>query len=240
MRKLRFACASLLLALGGCSDDGLLGDDYEELRLRSFGYWGGFFEWVAKRSALTDAQREAIAQLRLLDEPGTFVADKLEVTLVAVDAAGDERRFYANEANGGVQPDMLDFESLKPLLATLNCLATGNASETLASAQTLQAGDGCRHGFFSYEDSTPKWVKVKAAAAGGAHRIEVQQCGGKSSRLELFDEAGATLIAEASGDDGACAGITHALESGRVYALKVTTKAVTTGGHVLLEITPAP
>ena len=200
--------------------------DYQQVTLQSFGYWGGSFTWEAPGEALTDEQADALAGLKLIPGNTDCWQDLQEYALVTVDAAGQEREVVTNEHNSGCgEQVLLDYESLKPLLATLQCVGTGQASEQLSAAPTVQAGGGCQHGFFSYRDEPARWVKVAPASVSGPHTFELLHCEGKTTGLELFDEAGAVLLAQAHGDGSsatACAKLTHPLAAGQRYALRVT------------------
>ncbi|RKH57734.1 hypothetical protein [Corallococcus llansteffanensis] len=213
---------------------------YQQVTLRSFGYWGGSFTWVAPGEALTREQVDALAGLELIPGNADCWEDIQEYELVMVDAAGQERRVVTNERNAGCgTQEMLDYETLKPLLATLQCVGTEQASAQLSGARTVQAGDGCQHGFFSYRDEPPRWVKVAPASEGGPHTFELLHCEGKTTGLELFDEAGAVLLAQSHADGSsasACAKLTHPLEAGQRYSLRVTSQAVSMGGHVNLVV----
>ncbi|WP_147443602.1 hypothetical protein [Corallococcus sicarius] len=213
---------------------------YQHVTLQSFGYGGGSFTWEAPGEALTDEQSDALAGLKLIPGNTSCPQDIPEYSLVTVDAAGQERQVGTNAFNAGCgQQVVLDYESLKPLLATLECVGTGEASTQLSAAPTVQAGDGCQHGFFSYRGEPSRWVKVDPTSVGGPHTFELLHCEGKTTGLELFDEAGAVLLAQGQGDGSsasACAKLTHPLAAGQRYALRVTSQAVSVGGHVNLVI----
>jgi hypothetical protein len=134
---------------------------------------------------------------------------------------------------------MLDIETLKPLLASLNCVGTGEASTEFARAETIHADDGCRHGFSSYQNESPRWLKVVPSRPGRLHSFKVSHCAGKATGLELFDESGTVLLAKSSAEgtsNAECATLTHQLDAERGYTLRVTSQAVSVGGHVLLEV----
>lgn len=215
--------------------------DDRQVSLTSFGYWGGSFEWMAPREALTQEQREALSGLRPLQSGKDCVQDIQEFSLTLVGADGQERRLVANELDAACNDAQAQvaMESLRPLLATLSCVGTGQAREELSSAQLVQAGDGCRHGFFAFKDEPPRWVKVLPASSGGVHAFQLSYCGGKSTRLELFDGSGTQLLASSSADGAAgsaCPSLLHPLDPEAIYALRVTSQAVTTGGHVVVEV----
>lgn len=217
--------------------------DDQQVSLTSFGYWGGSFEWTAARESLTQEQQEALSGLRPLQSARDCVQDLQEFSLALVGADGQERRLVANEQDVacGSGQQQVAMESLRPLLATLSCVGTGQAREELSSAQIIQAGDGCRHGFFAFKEEPPRWVKVLPASGGGMHTFQLSYCGGKSTRLELFDGSGTQLLASSSADGAegsACPSLLHPLDPEAIYALRVTSQAVTTGGHVVVEVLP--
>ncbi|RKG92881.1 hypothetical protein D7V97_40505 [Corallococcus sp. CA053C] len=234
--------------VGACSTgaDGTRGTlsnlSSQQVTLQSFGFWGGSFTWVSPGAALTDEQVDALDGLKLIPGNTDCLEDIQEYALVTVDAAGQEQRVVTNDQNAGCgEQVLLDYETLKPLLATLQCVGTGQASEQLSAAPTVQAGGGCQHGFFSYQGEPPRWVKVAPASVSGPHTFELLYCEGKTTGLELFDEAGAVLLAQAQADGSsasACAKLTHPLVAGQRYALRVTSQAVSMGGHVSLVIRP--
>lgn len=215
--------------------------DDQQITLHAFGYFGGSFAWVGRREVLTGEQLEALSGLKITPSTDECWTDITEYSLVVVDAAGQEREAMAREGNSscGSGRDVIDIETLKPLLATLECGATGSASTELSTAKTVRADNGCQHAFFSYQDEPAKWLKVVASRPDRPHTFAVSQCNGKTTSLELYDESGTVLLASGGAEGTSssdCATLTHPLEAGRVYALKVTSRAVTTGGHVYLEI----
>ncbi|MBF5046008.1 hypothetical protein FGE12_26585 [Aggregicoccus sp. 17bor-14] len=238
------------LALGAfasaCSSDGgahavVEGGDYQRVTLEAFGYWGGSFEWSAPREALTPAQRDALSHATVVKGMEDCTQDLLEYTLSVVDAAGVEQAQHGNEhdATCGRREGVVSYASLQPLLAELHCVGTGQARTSLAEAQTVQAGDGCRHGLFSSSDQPPSWLKVQPAGTG-LHTFTLASCAGKVTALELFDASGTTRLAEVRSEGPDCPTLTHPLDAGTLYALRVTSQAVTVGGHVLLEVQAAP
>jgi hypothetical protein len=215
--------------------------DDQQLTLHAFGFFGGTFEWVGRREVLTGEQLEALSGLKFIEGADGCLQDVMEYSLVVVDAAGQERKAIAREYNSSCrsEQDMIDIETLKPLLATLECATTGYPSTEPSKAKTVRADNGCQHAFFSYQDEPPKWLKVVATRPDRPHTFQVSGCYGKTTALELFDESGTVLLARGSAEGTSssdCATLTHPLEAGRVYAVKVTSQAVTTGGHVYLEI----
>ncbi|OJH41476.1 hypothetical protein [Cystobacter ferrugineus] len=215
--------------------------DDQQITLHAFGFFGGSFEWVGRRDVLTGEQLEALSGLKFIPSAEGCAQDIMEYSLVVVDAAGQEREATAREDNSSCGPgrDVIDIETLKPLLATLECGATGFSSTELSKAKTVRADNGCQHAFFSYSDEPSKWLKVVASRPDRPHTFQVSQCEGKTTGLVLFDESGTVLLARGSAQGTSssdCATLTHPLEAGRVYALQVTSQAVTTGGHVYLEI----
>lgn len=213
----------------------------QQVSLKSFGYWGGSFEWVASRDALTREQSEALSGLKFVKGSDDCVQDVQEYSLVVLDSAGQERNAIAREGNAscGSRVDILDIETLMPLLASLDCVGTGEASTELSSATTIHADDGCRHGFFSYQNEKPRWLKVVPSRPGRLHTFKVSHCAGKATGLELFDESGTVLLAKSSAEgtsDAECATLTPPLDAERGYTLRVTSQAVSRGGHVLLEV----
>ncbi|WNG13426.1 hypothetical protein [Cystobacter fuscus] len=214
--------------------------DDQQITLQAFGFFGGTFEWVGRRDTMTGEQLEALSGLKFIRSAEGCMQDVMEYSLVVVDAAGQERKAVAREFNSSCsEQQVIDIETLKPLLATLECGATGSASTELSKAKTVRADNGCQHAFFSYQDEPSKWLKVVASRPDRPHTFQVSRCEGKTTGLALFDESGTVLLAS-DGAEGTsssdCATLTHPLEAGRVYALKVTSRAVTTGGHVYLEI----
>jgi hypothetical protein len=160
--------------------------------------------------------------------------------LVSVDAAGNERTAYANTENGSCDSGemLIDYETLRPLLATLTCLKSGAATSDRDNARPIRADDGCLHGFNAYGSSPPHWLQVIPASAGGVHTLKLSHCEGKATGLQLLDAGAGTVLAESTTSGGAsesCPTISHALDPERSYLLKVTAEAVTFGGHVLLE-----
>ncbi|WP_155893207.1 hypothetical protein [Cystobacter fuscus] len=196
---------------------------------------------MGRREVLTGEQLAALSGLKLIPSADDCWTDITEYSLVVVDAAGQEREAMAREDNSscGSGRDVIDIETLKPLLATLECEATGFSSTELSKAKTVHADNGCQHAFFSYVDEPSKWLKVVASRPDRSHTFQVSRCEGKTTGLALFDESGTVLLARGSAEGTSssdCATLTHPLEAGRVYALEVTSRAVTTGGHVYLEI----
>lgn len=236
----RFACSLALIAgLGAC---GLTPSPFEgqHFKLETFGYWGDSFEWEASREGMSREQLEALQGLRLIAGTSPCVADVQEVSLTVTDAKGRNSTFRGNEENApcGHEERMMDYASLKPLLSALECVGTGKATTTLSGAKSIRADSGCRHGLFSSAGQPPVWLKVTPSEAGRMHTFEVSHCEGKMTSLELFNEEGTTLLASNGGDGspGApCAKLELMLETDRPYALRVTSQAVSTGGHVLLE-----
>jgi hypothetical protein len=212
-----------------------------QITLHAFGFFGGTFEWVGRREVLTGEQLEALSRLKFIQGADDCWQDVMEYSLVVVDAAGQEREAIAREGNSscGSGQELIDIETLKPLLATLECGTTGFPSTELSQAKTVRADNGCQHAFFSYQDEPSKWLKVVASRPDRPHTFQVSGCYGKTTGLELFDESGRSLLAKgrAEGTSSSdCATLTHPLEAGRVYALKLTSQAVSMGGHVYLEI----
>lgn len=212
----------------------------QRITLESFVYEGGSFIWAASRQSLTREQGEALAKLKRVEGTEGCVEDGPEYTLVIEDAVGQEKKAFAREGNKscGRQEERVDIKTLRPLLSLLPCIGTGGASPQLDRAKTVHADDGCRHGFFSYRDEPARWLKVEPSRVG-RHTFRVSQCIGKATGLELFDTSATVLLAQSRAEgasDSDCATLTHPLEDGHVYALRVTSRAVSVGGHVYLEI----
>ncbi len=160
------AAWTLVASVSGCQpvedETPLWRADDQSVTLAAFGYWGGSFQWNAARASLTDAQREALSGLMLIPGVEPCLADIQEYSLTFVDGEGNERTVHANAENAACGRDsVLAIETLEPLLSTLSCVGTGKASEDLSGAPVIQAGDGCRHGFFAYAEQPARWVKVE-------------------------------------------------------------------------------
>jgi hypothetical protein len=215
--------------------------DAPGVRLEASGEAGGSFVWERSAARLTDAQQAALAALRRIEGHAACPEDVQEYTLTRTGPGGVEEAVRANALNAACGPGLplVDVASLEPLLDTLACVATGAAPAQLAGAPTVRPDDGCRHGFFSYRDGPAKWVRLEPAA-GREHVLALRGCEGKATELALFDGAGTTPLASARGDgtsQAACAQLALRLDGPGPYALRVTSRAVTTGGHVLLEVT---
>ncbi|AKV00058.1 hypothetical protein AKJ09_06721 [Labilithrix luteola] len=213
-----------------------------QIAISSSGYWEGATGYAKDRADMSDEQLTAVAGLRTIqprDVPRP--ADGTSIEVRVTDQDGSVATFRAEEFNvpaaAGALPT-IDYDTLKPFLATIQCLAAHDvpsvartteapvdpAGADVSSAVALPADTGCVNGVFVPYQCSDSFLTFDVQAPT-TYDIVSGRCLENLS-LRIYSNDRTTLLATSvPGSGDACFTLRHTFDVGRYLLVMSKTNA---------------
>ncbi len=223
---------------GGQSGGEAIWDDSStRLRLTSGDFFSGYFGYERSRAQLSRAQLQELAQLRTVPNSGECLEDGTDIVFEITDDAGHVAQFENNSCNASdriVDPAAAEHfvQGLPPCLPSKD-----PRTAALASAPSVAIDDGCQNGLFTSTsseanpgDAAPMWLRLTVSDANVPVLLELTNCGQRTFKLDLMDEAGETVLDTGAPAATSCQALNHTFSATGSYVVRVTLTGGTGAG----------
>lgn len=219
---------------GACTPGLVWTSTSRRIEVRSYSFWQGSSGYRVERTALTAAQRTALNALCVRPQPtGPVFADISAFQIDVTDNNGSVKSYRSaiDDLLDGDENDhsipTIEYDSLKPFLATFRCLhatetraTRPRAGETLEQAgppwqfaPVLPSDPGCLNGMIGGTGCQESWVKVTISAKKRMNFF-TEKCVGVT-QIRLYDQSGTTQIAASTASSApSCPSLSYSFNPG--------------------------